>query len=167
MNLGTHMPGGERRKPIDIEDRRTKVKVTTSKNRTKIWYFFRFRMISWGQNVGSKWNLEHMCLMQWSGKRKWLWAIAAPSSQHSMGHFSVVFAKTKIFYGPFNFYMGHLHKITKLYVSNSPLPLPFPITADGERRKPIDNEVCRSQLLKIEQKIDTFFVSARYLKNKM
>jgi hypothetical protein len=34
MNLGTHMPGGERRKPIDIEDRRKKVKVTTSKNRT-------------------------------------------------------------------------------------------------------------------------------------
>jgi hypothetical protein len=29
------MPGGERRKPIDIADRRTKVKVTTSKNRTK------------------------------------------------------------------------------------------------------------------------------------
>jgi hypothetical protein len=29
------MPGGERRKPIDIEDHRTKVKVTTSKNRTK------------------------------------------------------------------------------------------------------------------------------------
>jgi len=25
----------------------------------------------------------------------------------------------------------------------------------------------RSQLLKIEQKVDTFFVSARYLKNKM
>jgi hypothetical protein len=37
MKLGTHMPGGESRKPIDIEDRRTKVKVTTSKNRTKIW----------------------------------------------------------------------------------------------------------------------------------
>ncbi len=38
---------------------------------------------------------------------------------------------------------------------------------DGERRKPIDNEVCRkrsrSQLLKIEQTFDTFFVSARYL----
>jgi hypothetical protein len=34
--IGTHMPGGERRKLIDIEDRRTKVKVTTSKNRTKI-----------------------------------------------------------------------------------------------------------------------------------
>jgi hypothetical protein len=34
------MPGGERRKPNDIEDRRTKVKVTTSKNRTKIRYFF-------------------------------------------------------------------------------------------------------------------------------
>jgi hypothetical protein len=30
------MPGGERRKPIDIEDRSTKGKVTTSKNRTKI-----------------------------------------------------------------------------------------------------------------------------------
>jgi hypothetical protein len=29
------MPGGERRKPIDIEDRRTKVKVTTFKNRKK------------------------------------------------------------------------------------------------------------------------------------
>jgi hypothetical protein len=41
------------------------------------------------------------------------WAIAAPSSQHSMGHFSVVFVKTKIFDGPFNFCMGHLHRITK------------------------------------------------------
>ena len=40
------MPGGERRKPIDIEDRRTKVKVTTSKHRTKNVYFFRFRTIS-------------------------------------------------------------------------------------------------------------------------
>jgi hypothetical protein len=28
MKLGTHMPGGERRKPIDIEDRRAKVKVS-------------------------------------------------------------------------------------------------------------------------------------------
>jgi hypothetical protein len=36
MKLGTHMPGGERRKPFVIEDRRTKVKVTTSKNRTNI-----------------------------------------------------------------------------------------------------------------------------------
>jgi hypothetical protein len=36
MKLGTHMPGGERRKPIGIEDRRTKVNITTSKNRTKI-----------------------------------------------------------------------------------------------------------------------------------
>jgi hypothetical protein len=25
MKLGTHMPGGERRNPIDIEDRRTKL----------------------------------------------------------------------------------------------------------------------------------------------
>jgi hypothetical protein len=33
------MPGGERRKPIDIEDRRTKVKVTTSKNRKKRYFF--------------------------------------------------------------------------------------------------------------------------------
>jgi hypothetical protein len=46
-----------------------------------------------------------------------------------MGHFSIVFAKTKIFYGPFNLYMGHLHRITKLYVSNGPWPLPFPIAA--------------------------------------
>ena len=30
------MPGGERRKPIDFEVRRATVKVTTSKNRTKI-----------------------------------------------------------------------------------------------------------------------------------
>jgi hypothetical protein len=36
MKLGTHMPGGERRKPFVIEDRRTKVKVTTAKNRTKM-----------------------------------------------------------------------------------------------------------------------------------
>ena len=41
-NLGTHMPDGERRKPIDIEVCRIKVKVTTSKNRTKIGYFFLF-----------------------------------------------------------------------------------------------------------------------------
>ena len=34
MNLGTHMPDGERRKPIDIKVCRSKV--TTSKNRTKI-----------------------------------------------------------------------------------------------------------------------------------
>ena len=36
MKLGTLMLGGERRKPIYIEDRRTKVKVTTSKNKTNI-----------------------------------------------------------------------------------------------------------------------------------
>ena len=42
MKLGTHMPAGERRKPIDIEVYWTKVKVTTSKNRTKIRYFFLF-----------------------------------------------------------------------------------------------------------------------------
>ena len=36
MKLGTHMPDGERRKPIDIEVCRTKVKVTTSKNRKKL-----------------------------------------------------------------------------------------------------------------------------------
>ena len=36
MKLGTQMPCGEKRKLIDIEDRRTKVKVTTSKKRTNI-----------------------------------------------------------------------------------------------------------------------------------
>ena len=46
MKLGTHMPVGERRKPIDNEVCRTKVNVTTSKNRTKNLYFFRFRTIS-------------------------------------------------------------------------------------------------------------------------
>jgi hypothetical protein len=40
------MPGGERRKPIDIEDCRTKVKVTTSKIDKKKRYFFHFRTIS-------------------------------------------------------------------------------------------------------------------------
>jgi hypothetical protein len=40
MTLGTHMPDGERRKPIDNEVCRTKVKATTSKNRTKISTFF-------------------------------------------------------------------------------------------------------------------------------
>ena len=71
---------------------------------------------------------------RWSGKRKWLWAIAAPSSQHSMGHFSVVFVKTKIFYGPFNFSMGHLHRITKLYVANGLGPLSFPNHCIGSFR---------------------------------
>jgi hypothetical protein len=42
MKLGAHMPDGERRKPIDNEVCRTKVKVTTSKNRTKIRYLFSF-----------------------------------------------------------------------------------------------------------------------------
>ena len=36
MNLGTRMPDGERRKPIDIEVCRSKVKVTTSKYGTQI-----------------------------------------------------------------------------------------------------------------------------------
>jgi hypothetical protein len=40
MKLGTPVPDGERRKPIDNEVCRTKVKVTTSKNRTTIKYFF-------------------------------------------------------------------------------------------------------------------------------
>jgi hypothetical protein len=35
-NPEQRLRGGERRKPIDIEDRRTKVKVTTSKNRANI-----------------------------------------------------------------------------------------------------------------------------------
>jgi hypothetical protein len=36
MKLGTHMADGERRKPIDNGVCKTKVKVTTSKNRTTI-----------------------------------------------------------------------------------------------------------------------------------
>jgi hypothetical protein len=36
------MPDDERRKPIDIEVCRSKVKVTTLKNRTKIICFFLF-----------------------------------------------------------------------------------------------------------------------------
>jgi hypothetical protein len=36
MNLGALMSDGKRRKPNDIELCRTKVKVTNSKNRTKI-----------------------------------------------------------------------------------------------------------------------------------
>jgi hypothetical protein len=46
MKLGTHMLDGERRKPIDNEVCGTKVNVTTSKNRTKCLYFFRFHTIS-------------------------------------------------------------------------------------------------------------------------
>ena len=46
MKLDTHMPDGEKRKPIDIEVCRTKDKVTTSKNRLKIRYLFGFRTIS-------------------------------------------------------------------------------------------------------------------------
>jgi hypothetical protein len=46
MKLGTHMPVGERMRPIDNEVCRTKVKVTTSKNKTKIRYLFCFRTIS-------------------------------------------------------------------------------------------------------------------------
>jgi hypothetical protein len=46
MKLGTHMPDSEKKKPIAIEVCRTKVKVTTSKIRTKIRYFFCFRTIS-------------------------------------------------------------------------------------------------------------------------
>jgi hypothetical protein len=46
MKLGTHVPDGERRKLIDNEVCRTKVKVTTSKNITKILYSFHFCTIS-------------------------------------------------------------------------------------------------------------------------
>ena len=37
MNLGTHMPDGERRKPIDIEVCRSKVKVTLSIHMFATW----------------------------------------------------------------------------------------------------------------------------------
>jgi len=46
MKLGIHMPDDERRKPIDIEVCRTKIKVTTSKNRIKIIYISCFCTIS-------------------------------------------------------------------------------------------------------------------------
>jgi hypothetical protein len=45
MKLGTHMLGGERRTPIDIEDRRTKVKITTSKNRKFDTFFVSARYL--------------------------------------------------------------------------------------------------------------------------
>ena len=42
---------------------------------------------------------------------------------------------------------------------------------DGEKEKPVDIEVCRTKVKvttsKIEQKLDTCFVSVRYLKNEM
>jgi hypothetical protein len=40
---------------------------------------------------------------------------------------------------------------------------------DGERRKPVDivGQRSRSQILKIEQTFDIFFISAYYLKNEM
>jgi hypothetical protein len=44
------------------------------------------------------------------------------------GPFQCSLCKAKIFYEPFNLCMGHLHRIRKLYVSNGPWPLPFPIT---------------------------------------
>jgi hypothetical protein len=48
------MPDGEKMKPVDNDVCRAKVKVTTSKNRKNILYFFRFRMISKERNVISK-----------------------------------------------------------------------------------------------------------------
>ena len=39
MKIGTHMSDDQRRKPLDIEVFRTKVKVTISKNITKIRNF--------------------------------------------------------------------------------------------------------------------------------
>jgi hypothetical protein len=53
MKLSTHMPYGERRKPIDIEVCRTKLKVTTSKNRTKIRYFLAHLVFRPGELLSS------------------------------------------------------------------------------------------------------------------
>ena len=50
MKLGTHMPGGERRKLIDIEDPRTKVKVT-SKNRERKMNVIRASTFSFPHNI--------------------------------------------------------------------------------------------------------------------
>jgi hypothetical protein len=60
-------------------------------------------------------------------KEERLWAIAAPSSQHSMGHFSVVFEKTKYFMGLLIFVWGIYTELQNC-ISNGPWPLPFPIT---------------------------------------
>ena len=61
MKLGTHMPDGERRKPIDIEVCRSKVKVTLSgihmfaTRLSHLWCITDFLMISQGisPNVGN------------------------------------------------------------------------------------------------------------------
>jgi hypothetical protein len=58
------------------------VKVTTSKNRTKIWYFFHFRTISSERNVGSKWNLVHTCLMVRGGSLSILRFVGQRSRSH-------------------------------------------------------------------------------------
>ena len=52
MNLGTHMPDGERRNPIDIEVCRSKVKVTLSVHMfatrlSHLWCVTDFSVISW------------------------------------------------------------------------------------------------------------------------
>ena len=39
MNLGTHMPDDERRKPIDKEVCRAKVQVTASKNKNNFFLY--------------------------------------------------------------------------------------------------------------------------------
>jgi hypothetical protein len=53
MNLGTHMPDGERRKPVDIDVCRTNVKVKLLKIEKKLILCFRFRTISKERNIGS------------------------------------------------------------------------------------------------------------------
>ena len=62
---------------------------------------------------------------QWSGKRKWLWAIATPSSQHSMGHFSVVFVKTNILWA-FYFLYGASTQNYKTVCIKWPMAPVFP-----------------------------------------
>jgi len=42
-----------------------------------------------------------------------------------MGHFSVIFVKTKIFYGPFNFCMGHLQNYKTISIKR-PMAPAFP-----------------------------------------
>ena len=81
MNLGTHMPDGERRKPIDIEVCRSKVKVTTSKNRTKIWYFFCFRTISQVQET------KYTYASCWEEQVSWTWGLWVKGQDHNFQNY--------------------------------------------------------------------------------
>ena len=60
-------------------------------------------------------------------------------------------------YGPFNFCMGHLHRITKLYVSNGPWPLPFPITVFTMRNLLEKLSLCYKRRCRVFQPFPAWF----------